>query len=107
MNNSNSYSSNILPDYFPYNPKECRMVGSKFFECFSKASEKKTIDDTMAGIHGLEACMKEKKGYEQCMNVLIAKESKESKANKRYRVQEEYRKYTTDSGTGTGTGTVR
>ncbi len=77
----------VLPDYFPRAPKECKAEAEIFFTCFTEKSVKTSDTDTEAGIRGLQECLNLKKSYESCMGKLDS-----SKLDRRYEVNEEYRR---------------
>jgi hypothetical protein len=81
-----------LPTCFPRAPSACRKDSEPFFNCLNANSEKSSDDDTDAGKRGLQACVKEMKAYEKCMETYEAK-----KPLRQFRVQEEYRLKTPSS----------
>jgi len=76
----------LLGNYFP-RTKGCEGPGERFMDCFSKAATKLDAEDSSAGQRGLKICARELADYDACM-----KKALPDKVEKRYRVQEEYRK---------------
>lgn len=78
-----------LPSFFPRAPSACKEVSETFFQCINGNSDKSGPGDKDASLRGLQACVQELKGYDQCMTKLET-----NKDPKRFRVQEEYRQNT-------------
>lgn len=59
--------SSLLPTFFPYAPKECKIQSDEFFNCFSSKSIKSSEIDSEAGVRGQKECILLQQKYEKCM----------------------------------------
>ncbi len=80
-NGSSQIPEDVLPEYFPRKPAECRETAELFFNCFNENSKKVDAYDKNSGVRGLVECKTLKLSYEECMSKLD-----KSKLSKRFEV---------------------